>query len=581
MAKLHVDQKSIADLLSEQKSNFLIPDYQRPYEWDEDKCQTLWDDIVEFATPNNNPDDFKTGEEYFLGSIVTFKNEDKQLEVIDGQQRLTTILLLLRAFYKKLEPALDSDSKGLKKQIEPCIWEVDELSREPTMENVRIDTQVATDNDRDEFLKILRTGDSSEVSRDRYSKNYQFFVDKVDEYAQSYPTAWLRLCVRLLKNCILLPIECESQDVALRIFSTLNDRGLPLADSDIFKAQLYKYYSNIGGEDRRKEFIESWQELTQLCKDIYPNADTSQNIVDEIFTLYTYIARSRLGIKDTTIIGLRKFYEQNKYEKLKNSQLVVDLIDLANFWKDLENKDTNNEYGVSESSLKYIHCLQRYPNQYWKYLVSVYYYNYRNDKDKLDDKQFYSFLKLITAYLFSNYILKPGITTIKQSVFNVLVAIANKQEVVFPKVQRVDLEREMLRIYDQSRFMIRPLLVWDMYQLEDQPLLDGTINLEIEHILPKKWQSANYNGWNKDDAEKYIEKIGNKIILEKKTNIQAGNNYFGEKKKRYYCNSPIKAVNNLAIEHPSDDWAKEDIEKREKQIIDRFIDFVSKERLLV
>ncbi|MDR0559022.1 MAG: DUF262 domain-containing protein [Prevotellaceae bacterium] len=76
MSKLHVDQKSVKNILSEKSNQYLIPEYQRPYEWDKDKCRTLWDDILEFAMPDNNPDNFDSKEEYFLGSIVTFKDSD-------------------------------------------------------------------------------------------------------------------------------------------------------------------------------------------------------------------------------------------------------------------------------------------------------------------------------------------------------------------------------------------------------------------------------------------------------------------------------------------------------------------------
>lgn len=91
MSKLNVDQKSIYELLSDRKADYIIPDYQRPYAWDEDNCQTLWDDIFSFAIPDNDATKFDTNDEYFLGSIVTFENDKKQQEVIDGQQRLTTL----------------------------------------------------------------------------------------------------------------------------------------------------------------------------------------------------------------------------------------------------------------------------------------------------------------------------------------------------------------------------------------------------------------------------------------------------------------------------------------------------------
>ena len=102
MSKLNIDQQTIKELFSNKKTDFLIPDYQRPYAWSEKECQTLWDDLRLFAFPDNDCNKFNSdSEEYFLGPIVMFKNDGK-LEIIDGQQRLTTLMLLLRAFYTNL-----------------------------------------------------------------------------------------------------------------------------------------------------------------------------------------------------------------------------------------------------------------------------------------------------------------------------------------------------------------------------------------------------------------------------------------------------------------------------------------------
>ena len=100
MSKLNVDQKTIKDLFQDKRADFLIPDYQRPYAWSETECRTLWDDIFSFAIPDEGRTEFDSNSEYFLGPIVTFKNDDAKMEVIDGQQRLTTLMLLLRAFYE-------------------------------------------------------------------------------------------------------------------------------------------------------------------------------------------------------------------------------------------------------------------------------------------------------------------------------------------------------------------------------------------------------------------------------------------------------------------------------------------------
>ena len=92
MSKLSVDQKSVSALINQTTTtSFLIPDYQRPYAWTEDECATLWDDIEAFCIPEGNADAFDPSDEYFLGPIVTFRNDAGQLEVIDGQQRLTTV----------------------------------------------------------------------------------------------------------------------------------------------------------------------------------------------------------------------------------------------------------------------------------------------------------------------------------------------------------------------------------------------------------------------------------------------------------------------------------------------------------
>lgn len=251
MSKLNIDQKTLRALFSDKKADFLIPDYQRPYAWGEKECETLWDDVFSFAFPDNNSDKFDSNnDEYFLGPIVTFKNEDGLQEIIDGQQRLTTLMLLLRAFYAKFGYMQDDKAIKTSKMLEQCIWKTDEFG-DPDKTMLKISSEVATDDEKDQFLKILTTGDATGM-KSRYAQNYHFFQKKIAEFLNSYPSYLSHLPVRIMNNCILLPIEAESQDTALRIFSTLNDRGLPLSDADIFKAQFYKYYTAKGQKD---EFI--------------------------------------------------------------------------------------------------------------------------------------------------------------------------------------------------------------------------------------------------------------------------------------------------------------------------------------
>ena len=184
MSKLSVDQKTIQELFSAKKADFLIPDYQRPYAWNENECQTLWDDLFAFIFPDNDKDEFDDNE-YFLGPIVTFKNEDGKSEIIDGQQRLTTLMLLLRAFYDKFENMKDEQSVTTKDNIAKCIWKTDEFDK-PNKNKLKIDSEVATDDDKDEFLDILRTGHTSNEQKSKYAQNFKFFQNKIDEFLNEF-----------------------------------------------------------------------------------------------------------------------------------------------------------------------------------------------------------------------------------------------------------------------------------------------------------------------------------------------------------------------------------------------------------
>ena len=111
MSKLNIDQKTIKGLFADKRSDFIIPDYQRPYAWGENECQTLWDDIFTFAIPDGDKDKFNKDDEYYLGPIVTFKNENGKQEIIDGQQRITSLFLLLRRTTTSHD--IDATSSGL------------------------------------------------------------------------------------------------------------------------------------------------------------------------------------------------------------------------------------------------------------------------------------------------------------------------------------------------------------------------------------------------------------------------------------------------------------------------------------
>ena len=560
MADLHVSKKTVGKLFSEmQNKKFVIPDYQRPYKWNIEKCETLWNDIENFAQY-----DAKNGADYFLGTIVSYVNVSNNQEIIDGQQRITSFMLLLRSFFKKLEDMVeDEDVIGLKNQLAPCIWDINPISQKVTDKTkIHIVSEVATEEDNEIFHKILEEGEILEDKTDNYSKNYRFFKEKCDEYAKSNPMLWKELCVTILQKCIILPIECDAQDTALTIFSTLNDRGMPLADSDIFKAQIYR---NCDEENKRKEFTETWKEFTQICKQ-------GSFTIDDIFRYYTHILRARKSDKSKEV-GLRKFYAHNNYERLKDTNLISELLELAYFWRFI-NTETEPEidytYSISTKAKIHLHCLSCYPNEFWKYATSVFFM--KNKDSQTFGCDFENMLQELIAFLFAKFIDQPSVNAIKDDIYNSCILLNTNNKLNYRFTLNVNLLSQQLVSHSSSKLSRALLLLFAYLNPQQTELVPSTF--DIEHIFPKKWQDTNYNGWTKTDADLYLDKFGNKTVFEKKLNIQAGNGYFGIKKQKYRVSS-IATVKKLS-NYRNNDWIKTDIEKREKEFKDTLIGFFSK-----
>lgn len=556
MAELSVSRKNISNLLSEmQGRKFIIPDYQRPYKWDEEKCEILWNDITSFHFEK------KDNDEYFLGTIVTCKSdENKQnIEIIDGQQRITSILLLLRAFYKKLESMPeDVNVIGLKSQIAPCIWDVNPISRiVEDLTKIHIESKVTTESNNDIFHRILYKGIYDEKNRDLFTTNYKFFFNKCEEFARDNPTQWQPLCVTILDKCIVLPIECENIDTGLTIFSTLNDRGLPLSDSDIFKAQIYKTKKT---PNEKRVFADKWKELSEIV-------DDAKLTLDDLFRYYSHILRAKNKNKNKEI-GLRKFYSENNYSLLREQDIVDDLFELAYFWFAVNNRQNKiDEREVLDlESQKYLHCLQTYPNEYWKYITSVYYYK-NKDSDNFTNN-FTLFLKRLMAFLFVKFIEKPTVNAIKDDIYQGCIDVYHYNSLNY----QIEINESFKKLIGKANNLkiAKSLILLKAYLNGEQNDLIP-YDFEIEHIFPRIWQNTNYNGWSKEEADEYLEKFGNKVPIEKKLNIQAGNGYFGRKKEKYR-NSKIAEVLKLG-NYNQNDWIKDDIDHRENEFQNAIFNF--------
>ena len=366
---------------------YIIPDYQRPYSWGNDECAQLWEDITEAFISNPN-------EHYFCGTIVVYiQNGDKKRHIIDGQQRLTTCILLLKALYEQASTVT---------VLPNFIYVSDELTGQRTDE-LRIESLV-TANDQIDLKNLLENGCRNVKKLNAFESNYNLFTDKFKEWRSGKsPTEINKFILFVLDNVELLPLICEDEDQALIIFNTVNNRGMALSDSDIFKSQLYKSYHT---EEERKKFKETWDSLT-----------------DPLWLFRIYMNIIRAGEEKTgwsTELKLRRFFEQRKTFS-KPHDTVENILKIQNILVP----------EFSDKSYILFNILKTTPNYFWAFPVYCYLFKYvqydvDNESYNLPNcTEFEFLLESLLIFTFSKGIIYNSADKVKFASFKGCVEIMN------------------------------------------------------------------------------------------------------------------------------------------------------------
>ena len=553
---IEVNKQSVEALLGSGKSKpFVIPEYQRPYAWTDEQVETLFEDLWEFTATSGGTE--REGS-YFLGSVVSYENEDGEQEIIDGQQRITSLFLLLRAIYTKLvaTPASErtAEANNFIGKIEPAIWRTNKLTGTVDYKNILLTSRVVNNGGNEILRSILETGCADENARDNYSKNYRYFQELFDKHSIENPLMVYQFIYALLNQAILLPITADTQDTALTIFSTLNDRGLPLSDADIFKA---KIYNQLEPEDKNA-FIERWKDLDEQATD-------ANESIQQLFYYNMFYYRALEQDTKTTTPGVRKYYAANKFERLYKPELIDTLFVILNLWK-VVNKGEEIEGEAWSKNMKIkqtLDTLSSYPNEFWKYPVVIYYVCYRNEENF--EARFALFLNKLLMELMTMYLMIPTINAVKPDILKLNSAIVASDIPTF-EFKNIDLAQLEPCIQNPNRNAVRMLLKTLAYEQQDELL---PAKWEIEHIFPQKWQTNYFLDESDAIIKEKIEHIGNKIPFEKKLNIVAGNGYFGKKKKEYTASkiAITKAIGTSDVAN----WNMDSIMKRDIRVSDEII----------
>lgn len=558
---IEVNKQSVEALLGSGKLKpFVIPEYQRPYAWTDEQVETLFEDLWEFTATSGGTERESS---YFLGSIVSYENEAGEQEIIDGQQRITSLFLLLRAIYTKLiaTPISErtAEANNFIGKIGPTIWRTNKLTGTVDYKNILLTSRVVNNEGNEILRSILESGEADAAAKDNYSKNYRYFQELFNKHSTENPLMVYQFIYALLNQAILLPITADTQDTALTIFSTLNDRGLPLSDADIFKAKIY----NQLDVDDKKTFIERWKDLDE-------QATCVNESIQQLFYYNMFYYRALEKDTKTTTPGVRKYYAANKFERLYKPELLNTLFTIVNIWKvvncgeDLENEVWSKNVKIKQT----LDILTSYPNEFWKYPVVIYYVCYRNEKDF--EIKFARFLNKLLMELMTKYLMIPTINAVKLDILKLNSAIVASDTPTF-EFKTIDMNQLEAYIQNPNRNVVRMLLKTLAYEHQDELL---PAKWEIEHIFPQKWQANYFPEESYSIIKEKIEHIGNKLPFEKKLNITAGNGYFSKKKKEYTL-SKIAITKALGSDDISE-WNMNSIMKRDIRVSDEIIKILNR-----
>jgi len=523
------DAKTIMKIFGDADSYYQIPDYQRPYSWNSEQIEQLWDDLY---TAMDSGD-----ESYFLGPMILIKSQNGYFDVVDGQQRLTTLTILfcvLRDLYLKKDNRIQNAIKSL----------VDQKYR------LRLITQLNYQNQfENEILDSVKFPVPKETKKKREESNFinaaVIFKEKIDSIKD--PETINKFVEYLLNRVILITVVCSNQSFAIKLFQILNTRGLELSNADLIKSYLYGNCDST----RRGQFISTWKEMEIISEQV----DES---LSELFTYYEYYL-SAANPKQSLYDELTKRFKGQEPNNIAyNAKKYFEYF---------------NE--INEINSKIIFSFKYLPNKvFWKSILTT----AKNDGFGEFDGLCYELRRLYYLYWIAGY------TTSKTKLlsFNIIEWVKNKKNLVEIKneIDKKIKEDNVIRGVQEAladdaygKAWLRPLLALIEYeQTDDAKLIYIELNskLDVDHILPEKWYLVDEwkKDWSETDAKTWSSKIGNLTLLSGTKNRAAQNCKFSEKKEIYkngHGKMTAFEISKKVIETAS--WLKTNVEERNKWML--------------
>ena len=538
--------------------DYYIPAYQRPYAWSQEQTEKLFDDLYDFYREEKN-------DNFFLGSIVLIKDDDKpHADVIDGQQRLTTLTILISAIATRLsgdnktnciryltEPG--NDLEGLEPLPRLHLRQKDQKFFNEYIQNLKLTELINLDPEclQDESQQHIR--ENCELILNRLNNKFQD-EKQVTEF-----------CKFIVTRCYIVAVYTPVQRSAFRVFSVMNSRGLNLMPTDIIKSDI------IGQIPDNDQHLYKYK-----CEDL--EVQTSRSGFNDVFT-HTRMIFAKTKAKQNLLDEFREAV----LTKVSPKELIDDILEPYSIaYTILINKkyvSTKNAEQINH----YLFWLNKIDNADWIPSAIKFFAEHKNDSEYV--LWFVKKLERLASYLHItakdlNFRIERYRTVLEEMEENPdhsmddplsSIELSNEEKEEFTKV----LNSEIYLLTGKRRNYV--ILRLNEFVGDGASKIDFEPNiLTIEHVLPQtvsagtQWEKI----WLKEEERKvWINRIANLVPLTRKKNSEAQNYDFDKKKDVYFKGKNGTTTFPLTTQVLSEkEWSPSVVEKRQKELLDIFID---------
>lgn len=535
---------------------FNIPSYQRPYVWNEDNINELLDDIT-YAF-ENNPND-----KYFMGSLVLQSKGNNEYDILDGQQRLTTISLLL---------ATIRDNINDNELIEPLYANL--YQKADRTENIESRTRIIFEirGEVQEFFNKYIVEKKGTLNFDIVFENEKFknnisiinilkAIKVIKEYLiRQFDSELLLEDTRgysidkfiqfIKKQLIFAYVSSDTREQAFRLFTILNNRGIPLTTADILKS----LNLNEVDEKQRNDYAKEWEKLEEQYGDKF---DRFLNFI------------RTMKLKEKARKNLLEEFEEKIYGKLMNygKESIDYLLKTAENYDKLINLTSNfdNEYKNLITIMK-----AGFNSEDWIPPLLYYY-------EKFNIEGLIKFLKLLDNKFMGDWINRETPTKRLENMNKILKAIesAKNYSDILNNKALFSFDNDNLKniisgnIYGE-RYCKYLLLKVEYLKLDPEVAYIGNYkNISIEHILPQTPEKSSEwrNKFSDEEREEWTNRIGNLILLTRRKNSQLSNLEFKKKKEKYLESKAVLFTSVFEVYSKGEEWNLENLKNRHSEII--------------